>query len=32
MTDDFCRNRLDQMIDLRPPAGGAGQPPALAGD
>ena len=33
MTDDFFRNRLDQMIDLlHPLAGGAGQPHALAGD
>ena len=23
-TDDFFRSRLDQMIDLRRPAGGAG--------
>ncbi len=29
-TDDFFRSRLDQMIDLRHPFGGAGQSHALA--
>ena len=29
MTDDFFRNRLDQMIEV-PPTGGAGQSHALA--